>query len=170
MSDLFHEDVPLSFIQKVFYTINRCPNHTFQILTKRSDILRKYASSLEWSDNIWIGVSVETEQFTHRIDDLRCVPTENRFISIEPLLGPIKNLSLSGINWIIVGGESGYGCRMVKKEWIENIFKDCKDNGVPFFFKQWGGVNKKKSGRQLFDREWNEVPSTLRKALNRNVM
>ena len=159
MSDLFHEDVPPSFIKRVFAIMQKASWHKFQILTKRAERLAKIAPKLPWPENIWMGVSVENSNFVHRIDSLRKVNSSIRFLSIEPLLGPLPDLNLSGINWIIVGGESGPNARPMKSEWIDDILHQCKQNNVPFFFKQWGGVRKKKSGRLLEGRVWNEMPN-----------
>lgn len=158
MSDLFHKDVPLEFINRVFDTMNKAYWHTFQILTKRSSRLLDIDSKLNWSDNIWMGVSVENSEYTYRIDNLRQTHAKIRFLSIEPLLGPISDLNLNGINWVIVGGESGPGSRPIQYEWVTGIRDKCVNAKVPFFFKQWGGVNRKKSGRILDDRIWDELP------------
>ena len=158
MSDLFHEDVPLSFIKRVFAIMQKASWHKFQILTKRAERLAKIAPKLPWPENIWMGVSVENSNFVHRIDSLRKVNSSIRFLSIEPLLGPLPDLNLSGINWIIVGGESGPNARPMKPEWIHDILDQCKENNVPFFFKQWGGRNKKKAGRLLNGKIYNEMP------------
>ena len=158
MSDLFHEDVPLSFIKRVFSIMKKASWHKFQVLTKRAERLAQIAPKLPWPENIWMGVSVESSDFVHRIDSLRKVNASIRFISLEPLLGPLPNLNLSGINWIIVGGESGPNARPMKTEWIDDILLQCKQNNVPFFFKQWGGRNKKKSGRLLDGKIYSEMP------------
>jgi len=158
MSDLFHEDVPPSFIKRVFAIMQKASWHKFQILTKRAERLAKIAPKLPWPENIWIGVSVENNDFIHRIDSLRKVNSSIRFLSLEPLLGPLPDLNLSGINWIIVGGESGPNARPMKPEWIHDILDQCKENNVPFFFKQWGGRNKKKAGRLLNGKIYNEMP------------
>ena len=158
MSDLFHEGVPLSFIQRVFQVMTACPQHTFQILTKRPEVAAEHASQLTWPQNVWLGTSVENATVIHRIRDLRRIPAGTRFLSVEPLLGPIPQLPLSGIHWVIVGGESGPGCRPMELEWVRVVRDRCVARGVPFFFKQWGGVNKKKTGRQLDGRLWNELP------------
>lgn len=143
MSDLFHKDIPIEFIQKVFKVMNENPHHTFQVLTKRAEELFKYDSlkNLNWTSNIWMGVSVEDERVIKRIDFLRNVKAKVKFLSLEPLIGPLRNLNLSGINWVIVGGESGHKARPIKKEWIIEIKDQCKANNVPFFFKQWGKKN-----------------------------
>jgi len=161
MSDMFHEDVPLSFIKRVFSIMQKASWHKFQVLTKRAERLAKIAPKLPWPENIWMGVSVESSDFVHRIDSLRKVNASIRFLSLEPLLGPLPNLNLSGINWIIVGGESGPNARHMKVEWIHDIFDQCKQNNVPFFFKQWGGRNKKKSGRLLDGKIYSEMPPVV---------
>jgi len=158
MSDLFHEDVPLAFIQKVFDVMKRADWHQFQILTKRSGRLLQLDSSLEWPGNVWMGVSVETERYQHRIDDLRQTNAAVKFLSLEPLLGALPALDLTGIDWVIVGGESGPLARPMNEEWVIEIRDQCVDQGVPFFFKQWGGTNKKKAGRTLQGRTWDEMP------------
>jgi protein gp37 len=161
MSDLFHEDVPEEFIGRVFETMVACPQHTFQVLTKRSRRLREMASRLPWPRNIWIGVSVENERVLARIDDLRQVPASVRFLSCEPLLGPMERLDLAGIAWVIVGGESGPGARPMKPEWVESILKQCRQAEVAFFFKQWGGRRKCATGRELNGRTYDELPMAL---------
>jgi protein gp37 len=159
MSDLFHEAVPLEYIQAVFEVMNNCPQHQFQVLTKRAERLQKIWYQLNWTDNIWMGVSVENNNVLHRIESLRCVGSAVRFLSVEPLLEPIYNLDLAGIHWVIVGGESGPKARPMKKEWVLHIRDICKSVAVPFFFKQWGGKNKKQSGRLLEGKEYNEMPA-----------
>lgn len=161
MSDLFHEQVPYSFIVKIFDIMKQAHWHQFQILTKRSSRLKKLAPKLEWPQNVWMGVSVENEETKFRIDDLRNIPAAIRFLSLEPLIGPLASLELSNINWVIVGGESGPGARLIKKEWVIQIKERCIEQNVPFFFKQWGGINKKKAGRLLEDRTWDEMPITI---------
>jgi len=158
MSDLFHKDVPLEFIFRIFDTMKQASWHTFQILTKRSSRLLELDSKINWSSNIWMGVSVENSEYTYRITDLRRTHAKIKFLSIEPLLGPIPDLNLNGINWVIVGGESGPASRPIRYEWVTGIRDICVNSKVPFFFKQWGGVNKKKSGRILDDRTWDELP------------
>jgi protein gp37 len=158
MSDLFHEEVPVFFIQKAFEVIRSLPQHHFQILTKRAERLADISRLLPWTDNIWMGVSVENRDYIHRIDILRQTDALVKFLSIEPLLGPIPELNLTGIDWVIVGGESGPGARPMKKEWVTDIRDQCLDAGVAFFFKQWGGTNKKKAGRKLEGRIWDEMP------------
>ena len=158
MSDLFHEAVPDDFIIKVFETMNWSNNHCFQILTKRSDRLKKISSFLKWSKNIWMGVSVENSEFLYRIHHLRSVPAALRFLSCEPLIGPIKAIPLEGIHWVIVGGESGPKSRPMKESWVESIKSQCEADGTAFFFKQWGGTQKKRNGRLLKGRTYNELP------------
>lgn len=158
MSDLFHKDVPLEFIQRVFDTMKRAHWHQFQVLTKRSERLAELSPYLEWTDNIWMGVSVENEKYTFRIDDLRKTGAKIKFLSVEPLIGPISKMNLKGINWVIVGGESGPGARPLEREWVVSIRDQCLKAKVPFFFKQWGGVQKKKTGRLLDGRTWDQMP------------
>jgi len=158
MSDLFHEDVPSEFIQSVFNTMNLASHHTFQVLTKRSDRLREINESLVWTDNIWMGVSVENEDYACRIDDLLDTGAGVKFLSLEPLLGSLEDVSLEGIGWIIVGGESGPGARLMQESWVTEIRDQCEGRDIPFFFKQWGGVNKKKNGRALENRTWDQYP------------
>lgn len=168
MSDLFHKSVPFEFIQKMFDVMNKACWHKFQILTKRSERLFELDPMFTrqrragWTDNIWMGVSVENENYTYRIDHLRYTNAKVKFLSIEPLIGPIEKLDLTNINWVIVGGESGPGARPMREEWVIKIRDECKRAKVPFFFKQWGGVNKKKNGRVLKGRTWEEMPK-LRK-------
>lgn len=158
MSDLFHEDVPTDFIRRVFATMEACPQHTFQVLTKRSDRLRGIARSLPWPPNVWMGVSVEDERVQHRVLDLAEVPAKVRFLSCEPLIGPLVSLPLKGIHWCIVGGESGPGARPMERWWVESILRQCRSAEVAFFFKQWGGVRKDLNGRELDGRTWDELP------------
>jgi len=165
MSDLFHKKIPLSYIQDVFSVMNKNQRHTFQILTKRSETLRELAPLLKWSDNIWMGVTIENDDYVDRADDLRMVNAAIRFLSLEPLIGPVPSLDLRSINWVIVGGESGPGARPMKKEWVLDIKAKCQESGVPFFFKQWGGVNKKKAGRLLLGKTWDEYPQTYKDKL-----
>ena len=159
MSDLFHEDVPDSFILKTFEIMNMAKQHTFQVLTKRSGRLKSISHLLNWTPNIWQGVSVENNANKFRINDLRKVPAEVRFISFEPLIGEVKKPNLNKIHWAIVGGESGPGARQMKKEWVESLLKDCQTQNVPFFFKQWGGTQKYKNGRTLNGQVWDEYPN-----------
>jgi protein gp37 len=158
MSDLFHKDVPLAFIQKVFDVMKRAHWHQFQILSKRSGRLLQLDSSLAWAANIWMGVSVEAEGYQHRINDLRQTSAAFKFLSLEPLLGSLPALDLAGIDWVIVGGESGPRARPMEEEWVREIRDQCVDQDVPFFFKQWGGTNKKKAGRMLEGRTWDQMP------------
>jgi protein gp37 len=164
MSDLFHEDVPTAFIQDVFETMRMADWHTFQILTKRPSRLAAIAELLPWPANVWMGVSVENQRFTTRIDELRRVPAAVRFLSCEPLLGPLR-LNLEGIDWVIVGGESGPGARPMRADWARDVRDQCRAAGVPFFFKQWGAhdengirVGKGRAGRVLDDRLWDQFP------------
>lgn len=159
MSDLFHKEVPAEFIQKVFATMRSASWHRFQILTKRSDRLAELSASIDWPANVWQGVSVESAEYAFRIDHLRSTGAAVRFLSVEPLLGPIPELDLTNIHWVIVGGESGPGARSMDEAWVLEIRDQCKEAGVPFFFKQWGGVNKKKTGRELEGRTWDEMPA-----------
>lgn len=157
MSDLFHQDVPLEFIKKVFNVMNQTPQHLYQILTKRPDRLAKLSPLLDWSENIWMGVSVESQKYVNRIDSLRSIPCGVRFLSCEPLLGNLQ-LDLTNINWVIVGGESGFNYRPIQPQWVENILSQCQAKNVPFFFKQWGGVHPKSGGRILNEKLYNEMP------------
>lgn len=159
MSDLFHEDVPDKFILDVFDVMRRAHWHTFQILTKRADRLAKLNSKLDWTNNIWMGTSVESEDYIWRIHDLGFTDAHVKFLSIEPLLGPISVLPLNDVDWVIVGGESGPKSRPMLEEWVLEIRDQCLNADVPFFFKQWGGTNKKRSGRLLQGRTWDELPS-----------
>jgi len=158
MSDLFHEDVPMTFIQKVFGVMHRAHWHRFQILTKRSKRMRELSELLHWTPNIWMGVSVENANYKNRIDDLRNTRAAVKFLSIEPLIAPVGKLRLKNIDWVIVGGESGPKARPIEPEWIREVRDQCVDSHIPFFFKQWGGVNKKKAGRILEGRTWDEMP------------
>lgn len=159
MSDLFHEDVPTTFIRTVFETMAACPQHSFQILTKRSARLRQVAASLPWTPNIWMGVSVEDSRVYDRIYDLRKVGASVRFLSCEPLIGACDHLPLDGIHWVIVGGESGPNARPMKKEWATSIRDQCEKANTAFFFKQWGGVQKHTTGRTLEGKIYDEMPS-----------
>ena len=158
MSDLFHKDVPDDFIALIFRTMEEASWHTFQVLTKRSKRLKQLAPALPWPRNVWMGVSVESEKWVSRIEDLRSVPAAVRFLSLEPLLGPLDNLRLRGIDWVIAGGESGPGARPMTVEWIRRIRAQCRRAHKPFFFKQWGGVHKGKTGRELDGQTWDEMP------------
>jgi protein gp37 len=161
MSDLFHKDVPLDFIRKVFRVMNETPQHTYQVLTKRGDVLLQYDSELTWTPNIWMGVSVEDERVIDRVDYLRKSSALVKFLSCEPLIGPLPNLTLDGIDWVIVGGESGRKPRPMNSEWVLDIKSQCRKSKVAFFFKQWGGTNKKKSGRLLKGRTYDEMPKIM---------
>ncbi len=158
MSDLFHRDVSLDFIQRTFQTMRECPQHTFQILTKRSDRLRRLAVDIDWPANVWMGVSVEDSKALFRVEDLRVVPSAVRFLSCEPLIGSLRSINLQDIGWVIVGGESGFGARPMNIEWVREIYRACRKQKVPFFFKQWGGVRKDLAGRLLGGRTYNEMP------------
>jgi protein gp37 len=158
MSDLFHEKVPLDYIRRVFDVMRRANWHRFQVLTKRSARLAELARQIEWAPNIWMGVSVESEAYFQRINDLRATPAHVRFLSLEPLLGPLRSINLKGIDWVIVGGESGPGARPMEAAWVADIRDQCRAAGVAFFFKQWGGRNKAKTGRLLEGRTWDEMP------------
>lgn len=164
MSDLFHKDVPIEFIQKVFKVMRENPQHIFQVLTKRADVLRYYDSEgwLKWSHNIWMGVSVENEKVKNRIDLLRQTGARVKFLSCEPLIGSIPDMNLNGIDWVIVGGESGRKPRPMNEEWVADIKNQCLDSDVAFFFKQWGGTNKKKTGRLLEGKTWDEMPEVYK--------
>ncbi|MFC1553437.1 DUF5131 family protein [candidate division KSB1 bacterium] len=158
MSDLFHEKVPVSFIKKVFNTMNTTSWHIFQVLTKRSDRLCELNNELEWANNIWMGVSIESDQYKYRIDFLRETNAKIKFLSLEPLIGPVNKLNFENIDWVIAGGESGSKSRPIEEEWVKDIRDQCIESDVPFFFKQWGGYNKKKNGRLLEGKLWNEMP------------
>lgn len=160
MSDLFHERIPVEFIRRVFATMAACPQHVFQVLTKRSRRLRELAPELPWPPHVWIGVSVEDQKVLGRVADLLAVPAEVRFLSCEPLLGPLDDLPLDGISWVIVGGESGPGARPMQKGWVESVRRQCRQADVHFFFKQWGGVRKDLAGRELNGRVYDEMPDT----------
>jgi len=158
MSDLFHKEVPEEFIFHMFDIMKRADWHCFQVLTKRSERLLNLSSQISWMPYIWIGVSVENQDYTFRIDHLRRTGAKVKFLSLEPLLGPIPNLNLEGIDWVIVGGESGPRSRAMEASWVVDIRNQCQEAKVPFFFKQWGGINKKKTGRELEGRTWDEMP------------
>ena len=162
MSDMFHAKVPSDFILRAFDVMRRAHWHRFQILTKRADRLLALSEQLPWADNIWMGVSVENTPYTYRIDRLRDTGAAVKFLSLEPLLGPLDNLCLDGIDWVIVGGESGPGARAMRSEWVISIRDQCVEAGVPFFFKQWGGVWKKKFGRTLEGQTWDQMPIRTR--------
>jgi len=160
MSDTFHKDVPEEFNAEMFKVMGECPQHVFQVLTKRSDILADRGQRLPWKNNIWVGVTVENEDYLSRIDDLRTVPAAVRFLSIEPMIGPMPALNLEGIHWVIVGGETGSGSKPVAEEWVVDVRDQCVKAGVPFFFKQWGSRYNKKLGRELQGQIWNQMPAT----------
>lgn len=164
MSDIFHDDIPLAYIKRVFATMRDCPHHTFQVLTKRSERLADLAPKLPWSKNVWMGVSVEDARVLSRVHDLQGVPAAVRFLSLEPLIGPLHQLPLEGIQWVIVGGESGPRARAMHKEWVTSIYRQCRAVRVPFFFKQWGGVRKDLTGRQLNGRTYDEMPGIAQPA------
>ena len=159
MSDLFHKDVPLEYVQKVFAVMKTAYWHRFQVLTKRADRLAQLSPLLEWSPNIWMGVSVESQKYVSRINNLRRTDAKTKFLSLEPLLGPLTGLDLAGIDWVIVGGESGFGARPMLSSWVIDIQQQCAAARVAFFFKQWGGVQKKRNGRELEGRTWSEMPT-----------
>jgi len=161
MSDLFHEDVPLSFIHRVFKTMRECPQHIFQILTKRSGRVCQIAPQIDWPANVWMGVSVENAAVLSRVDDLREVPAVVRFLSCEPLIGSLKGIDLREIHWVIVGGESGFGARPMNIDWVREIYRACRKQKVPFFFKQWGGVRKDLTGRLLGGKTYDEMPQRV---------
>jgi protein gp37 len=158
MSDLFHPDVPDEFIRKVFDVMRQAYWHRFQVLTKRSERLVQLSPILQWPENVWMGVSAENSDYLCRVDHLRKTGARIKFLSVEPLLGPLKELNLQGIDWVIVGGESGVGARPMREPWVLEIRDRCHRDAVPFFFKQWGGVNKKRAGRLLEGRTWDEMP------------
>ena len=158
MSDLFHPEVPLAFIKRVFEVMNNTPQHTYQVLTKRASRLFEIHEQLNWTDNIWMGVSVEDERVIDRIDFLRATNAKTKFLSCEPLIGPLYNINLQNIDWVIVGGESGRKSRPMNELWVWDIKQQCDEQGAAFFFKQWGGVNKKKTGRDLGGRTYDAMP------------
>lgn len=161
MSDLFHKNVPLEYIQQVFEVMSRAFWHRFQVLTKRAERLAEISEALDWSQNVWMGVSVESEKYKYRIDHLRETNAQIKFLSLEPLIAPLGKLDLTDIDWVIVGGESGPKARPMEESWVIDIREQCQEAGVAFFFKQWGGVNKKKTGRILEGRTWDEMPNSL---------
>ncbi len=160
MSDLFHKAVPTEYIQMVFDVMNRTPQHTFQILTKRPGRVAQLDRRLDWTSNIWLGTSIESERWVHRLDQLKSTGACTKFLSLEPLLSPLPTIDLCGIDWVIVGGESGPGARPMSPDWVRDIRDNCRQTNVPFFFKQWGGVFKKRTGRVLDGRTWDEMPRT----------
>jgi protein gp37 len=161
MSDLFHKNVPLEFIKQVFHVMNDNPQHIFQVLTKRADRLFELHKELKWTHNIWMGVSVENKNVINRIEHLRKINAKVKFLSLEPLLGPLKNLNLEGMDWVIVGGESGHNARPMNSNWVTDIQEQCEINSIPFFFKQWGGKNKKAAGRLLDGKTYSEMPKVV---------
>jgi protein gp37 len=169
MSDLFHERISFSFIEEVFDVMRNTPRHTYQILTKRAENLERLAPHLFWPANVWMGVSVESADYAWRIGHLKRTPAAIKFLSLEPLLGPFEVLDLSGIDWTIAGGESGPGARPIQLEWIRSIRDQCVRSGVAFHFKQWGGTNKKRTGRELDGRTWNEWPSRWEQPSNQQL-
>jgi protein gp37 len=173
MSDLFHVDVPADFIRDVFATMAACPQHEFQVLTKRPKRMREVVTGLDARlqalPNVWLGVSIENDDYTWRADHLRETPAAIRFLSLEPLLGPLPSLTLGGIDWVIVGGESGPGHRRVESEWVRDIQRRCTIGGVAFFFKQWGGQTPKAGGREIDGRTWDEWPRPLQERDHRSV-
>ena len=162
MSDLFHEAVSPQYIRQIFDVMKRSDWHHFQVLTKRAERLKELSLEIDWPKNVWMGVSVENQDYISRIDHLRKTNAKVKFLSLEPLLGPLPDLNLRGIDWVIVGGESGPGARPMEKDWVLQIRDNCKTSGVPFFFKQWGGVHKKRAGRELQGRTWDELPKAMR--------
>jgi protein gp37 len=161
MSDLFHENIPIEFIERVFSTMNKADWHQYQLLTKRAERLEELSPHLEWADHIWMGVSIEDQRVIERIDHLRRSAARVKFLSIEPLIGPLKGLNFTGIDWVIVGGESGPKARPMNADWVRDIRDQCLDQRVAFFFKQWGGVIKSRTGRDLDGRTWDEYPVPL---------
>ncbi len=165
MSDLFHDRIPFDFIQQVFSAMEGNARHTFQVLTKRSERLRELGPLLEWSENIWMGATIENNDYVGRAEDLRSTIAAIKFLSLEPLLGPVPDLDLRGIDWVIVGGESGPGAREMRQEWVLEVKEKCEKANAAFFFKQWGGVNKKKNGRILQGRTWDDYPQVSQSRL-----
>ncbi|MBF0607420.1 MAG: phage Gp37/Gp68 family protein [Magnetococcales bacterium] len=161
MSDLFHEKIPITFIERVFNVMSEAKWHVFQILTKRSTRMAEISLNLTWPENVWMGVTVESQKYFYRISDLEKVPAHVRFLSIEPMLSPILQLPLKNIDWVVVGGESGPECRTMKPEWVSSIRAQCNISHVPFFLKQWGGIRKNITGRLLDGKIWDEMPKTL---------
>ena len=158
MSDIFHKDIDDEYIIKIFEVMNKANWHTFQVLTKRPERLEQIAHKLSWTDNIWMGVTVEANDYVERVEYLRNLDIKVKFLSVEPLIDSVDKMDYTGIDWVIVGGESGYGCRKIKKEWVLEVKEKCKKNNIPFFFKQWGGVNKKKNGRLLDGKIYDNMP------------
>lgn len=158
MSDLFHPSVPLDFIEEVLAVMAATPRHTYQVLTKRSKRLLELDAQLQWPPNVWMGVSIENDRYAHRADHLRRVGSAVRFLSIEPMLGPVPSVALEGIDWVIVGGESGVDSRPIQAPWVHDVQRRCLEAGIPFFFKQWGGRTAKAGGRILDGRTWDQMP------------
>jgi protein gp37 len=169
MSDLFHKDTPEAFVFRVFDVMRRASWHVFQVLTKRSDRLLALSQKIDWPDNVWMGVSIEQADYTFRIDHLRKTGAKTRFLSLEPLLGPLEDLDLADVHWVIVGGESGPGARPLQGRWVTNIRDQCLAANVPFFFKQWGGVFKRRNGRTLEGRIWDGMPEIREERSNGRV-
>jgi len=165
MSDIFHEKIPDEFIFQIFDVMNRAYWHTFQVLTKRPKRLARIADKLNWTDNIWMGVTVEANEYVDRVDYLRDCPAKTKFLSLEPLIDSVDKLDYTGIDWVIAGGESGYGARVMQKEWVLEIRDRCKNENIDFFFKQWGGVNKKKAGRLLDGKIYDDMPEPFSNVL-----
>ena len=165
MSDIFHDKIPDEFIFQIFDVMNKAYWHTFQVLTKRPKRLAKMASKLNWTDNIWMGVTVEANEYVDRVDYLRDCPAKIKFLSLEPLIDSVDKLDYSGIDWVIVGGESGSGARVMQKKWVIEIRDKCEKENIDFFFKQWGGVNKKKAGRLLDDKYYDDMPDIFSNVL-----
>ena len=161
MSDLFHESVPDRFVETVFEVMNRATQHTFQVLTKRPRRVARLNSKLKWTQNIWLGTSIESDRWISRLDELKSTSAQIKFLSLEPLLAPLSDLDLNGIDWVIVGGESGPACRPMERAWVRDIRDNCVESRVAFFFKQWGGVFKKRTGRVLDGRTWDDMPTTV---------
>ena len=165
MSDIFHDKIPDEFIFQIFDVMNKAYWHTFQVLTKRPKRLAKMASKLNWTDNIWMGVTVEANEYVDRVDYLRDCPAKIKFLSLEPLIDSVDKLDYTGIDWVIAGGESGYGARVMEKEWVLEIKNRCENENIDFFFKQWGGVNKKKAGRELDGKYYDDMPEIFSNVL-----
>lgn len=166
MGDMFHEDVPLEYIQQVFATMEKTSQHTFQVLTKRSSRMAELAARLPWPKNVWMGVTIESEKYLYRAENLKKTPAAVKFISVEPMIGPVSEIDLQGIDWVIVGGESGAQARTIEKEWAIAVRDKCTASAIPFFFKQWGGPNKKKSGKILDGKIWDQFPLNAAKNIN----
>jgi protein gp37 len=169
MSDLFHEEVPFEYIDRVFDVMARASWHRFQVLTKRAERLTELSTRLQWPANVWMGVSIESDAYRGRVEHLRSTGAQIKFLSLEPLLGPLRDLDLDSIDWVIVGGESGPGARPMDREWVLDIRDQCQRARVPFFFKQWGGTNKKSTGRELQGRTWDEMPEDPAQASARDA-